>query len=128
MRWPFVDVLTFDELRLERDAERLARSLADSRAEKWEARYDAILGKYEALFADMLAMRRDGFVSTPKPLPVPAVKASPSDEAITMRAGTDGRLRQHLTNWRNVARQNGAKDEELAERILRWDDPDGRDD
>jgi hypothetical protein len=93
-----------------------------------EAKLEAERERYNALVQDILAMKKEGFVSTPKPLPVAQQKASPSDEAITMRAGSNGLLRSHLTHWRNAQKAQGVEENVIAERILRWDDPDGRDD
>lgn len=146
MRWPWVSRELLDEAveacrertimanNAEAERDRSRRELHDLRE-----KYDALAAEqngtkrraiqaeddYRALVKDVLAMKREGFVAAPKPVPVVPHKPSPSDEAIAMRAGTDGRLRNYLTSWRNGQRALGVKEDEMAERILRWQDPDG---
>ena len=106
MRWPWVSRLVFDVVSQERD--------------RW-------MGIATEMQQQMLAMKREGFTAAPKPLPQASPKASPSDEAIAMRAGSNGMLRAHLTRWRDKERSlpDAPDENKLAERILRWTDPDG---
>lgn len=121
MRLPFVSRDLYESvLAGESDAEKRC-IIAEARAAKFETLYGDLV-------KEMLAMKREGFGSAPKPQPVVQPKATPSDEAIAMRAGTNGLLRAHLTRWRDSQKVLGVEENALAERVLRWTDPDERDD
>lgn len=85
------------------------------RAERAEARYDALLDKYHSL-------KLQGANPSPASQSVIAKELSPVDWAIQEKAGSNHRLRLYLTGW--AAKQSAAnvEPEQIIDRISNWHD------
>lgn len=84
----------------------------------WRERYDALFEKYHQLKAA-------GASDTPPPVS-PLVKRKPDKvaEVISDVAGYNAQLRRQLGVYARQAKQAGDSDDDIAHKLLNWDDDD----
>lgn len=121
MRWPWVSLERYDALL---DAGATVRDQAEARAKNWQGLYEAERVRCDRLVEKLLTLKQSGFTTATErqaPAPVPPSKL---DDAIAEKAGPNAALRRHLTRWAAQRQSMNVPEDEIADALLNWRDPD----
>lgn len=110
MRWPFVLRSTHDALMA---AKQDALELEAAHRVHAQRRYDDLIARHE----QFVALVADRTAPAAKPEPP---KPDPVQTAIARRAGRNGALRAHLSDFAASSRASGVSDSEIVRRVTDW--------